>query len=388
MTNPQRFLNRVLVFLLLAAGVAGALHAVIWRSFVHNPALNGLILGMLLVGIAYNIRRILLLKPEARWIEAFRTNQPGLSLQDPPQIIAPVASVLTTRDRRGRQSLSALSLRYLLDSISSRLDESRDIARYFTGLLIFLGLLGTFWGLLTTMATIGDIIGSLRLSGGDLVAIFEDMKRGLAAPLQGMGTAFSASLFGLAGSLVLGFLDLQATQAQNAFYNDLEEWLSSLTRLGAIEGTGLGEHAVGPALPSYVQAMLQQTGENLERLERSVSRAEEGRNRLDTTLAALVQHMGALGDRLGREQELLQRLAQSQEMIAERLSRRIDGGGAAHALDESTRGHIRNTDLQLGRLVEELGRGREEMTRELRGEIKLVARTIALAAGEPQAIRD
>ena len=388
MTNPQRFLNRVLVFLLFAVGVAGALHTVIWRSFVHNPALNGLILGMLLVGIAYNIRRILLLKPEARWIEAFRTNQPGLSLQDPPQIIAPVASVLTTRDRRGRQSLSALSLRYLLDSISSRLDESRDIARYFTGLLIFLGLLGTFWGLLTTMATIGDIIGSLRLTGGDLVAIFEDMKRGLAAPLQGMGTAFSASLFGLAGSLVLGFLDLQATQAQNAFYNDLEEWLSSLTRLGAIEGPGLGESPVGPALPSYVQAMLQQTGENLERLERSVSRAEEGRGRLDTTLAALVQHMGALGDRLGREQELLQRLAQSQEAIAERLSRRVDGAGTAHAIDEATRGHIRNTDLQLGRLVEELGRGREEITRELRGEIKLVARTIALAAGEPQAIRD
>ncbi|HMR32162.1 MAG TPA: flagellar motor protein MotA [Geminicoccaceae bacterium] len=387
MTNPQRFLNRVLVFLLLTAGVAGALHTVIWRSFTHNPALNGLILGMLLVGIAYNIRRILLLKPEARWIEAFRTNQPGLSLQDPPQIIAPVASVLTTRDRRGRQSLSALSLRYLLDSISSRLDESRDIARYFTGLLIFLGLLGTFWGLLTTMATIGDIIGSLRLSG-DLVAIFEDMKRGLAAPLQGMGTAFSASLFGLAGSLVLGFLDLQATQAQNAFYNDLEEWLSSLTRLGAIEGSGLGEPGGGPALPSYVQAMLQQTGENLERLERSVSRAEEGRGRLDATLAALVQHMGALGDRLGREQELLQRLAQSQEMIAERLTRRIEGPAVSQALDEATRGHIRNTDLQLARLVEELGRGRDEMTRELRGEIKLVARTIALAAGEPQAIRD
>jgi hypothetical protein len=298
-----------------------------------------------------------------------------------------VASVLSARDRRGRQSLSALSLRYLLDSISSRLDESRDIARYFTGLLIFLGLLGTFWGLLTTMATIGDVIGGLRLTGGDLVAIFEDMKLGLAAPLQGMGTAFSASLFGLAGSLVLGFLDLQATQAQNAFYNDLEEWLSSLTRLGAIDAH-VGEPAGGPALPSYVQAMLQQTGENLERLERSVSRAEEGRGRLDATLTSLVQHMGTLGDRMGREQELLQRLAQSQEMIAERLSRRADGVAAGPVLDEATRSHIRNTDLQLGRLVEELGRGREEMTRELRGEIKLVARTIALAAGEPQAIRD
>jgi len=202
-----------------------------------------------------------------------------------------------------------------------------------------------------------------------------------------MGTAFSASLFGLAGSLVLGFLDLQATQAQNAFYNDLEEWLSSLTRLGAIDTPHLGEPAIGPALPSYVQAMLQQTSENLERLERSVSRSEEGRHRLDATLAALAERIGALGDRMGQEQELLQRLAQSQELIAERVSRR-EGVGTSPPLDEATRGHIRNTDLQLGRLVEELSRGREEMTRELRGEIKLVARTIALAAGEPQAIRD
>jgi hypothetical protein len=382
MTNPQRFLNRVLVFLALTAIVAVALYDVIWLAFSHNPALNGLIMGALLIGIAFNIHRIRLLKPETRWIEAFRTNQPGLSLQDPPQIIAPVATALSGRERRGRQSLSAISLRHLLDSISTRLDESRDIARYLTGLLIFLGLLGTFWGLLKTMASIADVIGGLSLSGSDLVGIFDELKAGLSAPLQGMGTAFSASLFGLAGSLVLGFLDLQATQAQTAFHNDLEEWLSGLTRLSGIEGAQHGEVATGPALPTYVQAMLQQNSENLERLERSVSRAEEGRAKLESTLAALVDRLAAIGDHLGQEQQLLQRISEGQELIAERVSRRVDG---AVGLDEATRSHIRNTDLQLGRLVEELGRGREEMTRELRGEIKLVARTIALAAGEPPA---
>jgi hypothetical protein len=380
MTDPQRFLNRVLVFLALAVVVAAVLYDVIWLAFSHNPALNGLILAALLIGIGFNIRRILQLKPETQWIEAFRTNQPGLSLQDPPQIIAPVAAALSGRERRGRQSLTAISLRHLLDSISSRLDETRDIARYLTGLLIFLGLLGTFWGLLKTMASIADVIGGLSLTGTDLVGIFDELKAGLAAPLQGMGTAFSASLFGLAGSLVLGFLDLQASQAQAAFYNDLEEWLSGLTRLGGVETAQLGEVGAGPALPTYVQAMLQQTAENLERLERSVSRAEDGRGRLEGALGALAERLGTLADHLGREQALLQRISDSQEAIAERVSRRVDG---AVGLDEATRNHIRNTDLHLGRLVEELARGREEMTRELRGEIKLVARTIALAAGEP-----
>ncbi|HET6467598.1 MAG TPA: flagellar motor protein MotA [Geminicoccaceae bacterium] len=386
MTNPQRFINRVLVFLGLALILAAVLHQVIWRAFLHNPALNGLILSALLFGIGYNLRRIMRLKPEAQWIEMFRTNQPGLSIQEPPRLLAPVAASLSTRDRRGRAPLTPVSLRYFLDSISSRLDESRDIARYFTGLLIFLGLLGTFWGLLATMSSVGDVIAGLRLVSNDLEALFNDMKAGLAAPLTGMGTAFSASLFGLAGSLVLGFMDLQASQAQNAFYNDLEEWLSSLTRLGAAEGTGIVELPAGPPLPAYLQAMLQQTTENLERLERAVVRSEEGRNRLDVSLAGLNERLGSLGDHIQGERDLLRRLVDAHEAMAEHVLR--PGAPLAPLLDEATRTHIRNTDLQLGRLVEELGRSRDEMTRELRSEIKLVARTIAFAAGEAQIVRD
>jgi hypothetical protein len=385
MTNPQRFLNRVLVFLGLALLLTGLLYQVIWRAFLHNPALNGLIMSALLFGIGYNIRRIVRLKPEIRWIDLFRTNQPDVSLQDPPRLLAPVATLLA-RDRRGRASLSATSFRYFLDSISSRLDESRDIARYFTGLLIFLGLLGTFWGLLATMSSIGEVIAGLRLVSNDLEALFNDMKAGLAAPLTGMGTAFSASLFGLAGSLVLGFLDLQATQAQNSFYNDLEEWLSSLARLGAVEGPVLGELPAAAPLPAYLQAMMQQTSENLERLERVVVRSEEGRSRLDGTMAGLNERLAVLGDHLSHERELLRRLVDAHETLAEHFAR--PGGPAMPLLDEATRTHIRNTDLQLGRLVEELGRSRDEMTRELRSEIKLVARTIAFAAGEAQVVRD
>ncbi len=392
MTSPQRFLNRVLVFLLLAAVVAGALYDVIWRAFQHNPALNALILGMLLVGIVYNVRRILLLKPGVRWIEALRTNQPGMSMVEAPAIVAPVATLLSARDRRTRPSISAVSLRHLLDSISTRLDESRDIGRYFTGLLIFLGLLGTFWGLLQTMATIGDVIAGLQIGAGDFAVIFEDLKAGLAAPLRGMGTAFSASLFGLAGSLVLGFLDLQATQAQNAFYNDLEEWLTGLARLGGADGGQSGEATTLPppaaALPAYVQAMLQQTNEHLERFERQAGRHEEARVRLDGALMALVEQLGALGDRLAAEEALLQRIAETQEQIAERLTRRMDSGASNGLLDEATRTHIRNTDLRLAQLIEELSRGRDLMTDELRSEIKLVARTIAHAAGEPRLLKD
>src|SRR3954451_1665837 len=205
---PQRFIYRPLVFLVFVVVVVGALHQVIWTAFQHNPWLNGVILAILLFGIFFNIRRVLRLKPEARWIDAFRTNAPGFSLQDAPRLLAPIAAVLGERQRRSRTALSALSLRHLLDSISSRLDENRDIAVYLRNLLIFLGLLGTFWGLIQAIGAISGVVAGLTLGEGDLVSVFNELKTGLMQPLSVMDTAFSASLFCLAGSLVLGFLDL------------------------------------------------------------------------------------------------------------------------------------------------------------------------------------
>jgi hypothetical protein len=379
MSSPQRFINRMIVFLVLSAIVVATAYQVVFQTFMYNPVLNGLILGVLLLGIIYAFRRVIGLKPEIRWIEAFRASQPGFSLQAAPRLLAPVASVLGEQERRGRFVLPAMSARYLLDSISSRLDETRDISRYQVGLLIFLGLLGTFWGLLGTISSVGQVINELSVGEGDLVTVFDQLKAGLAAPMAGMGTAFSSSLFGLAGSLVLGFLDLQAGQAQNSFYNDVEEWFSGLTRLSGAEPL-LGASDV--SIPAYVQALLEQTAENLEGLQRSVARSEENQVAVHSGLVALTERLSALGDQIATEQALLARLISSQEELRPVLARlaEADGGG----VDEAMRNHIRNMDVYLARLLDETVQGRSQMTHELRSEIKMVARTIAAAAGEPR----
>ncbi|MFZ1428384.1 MAG: flagellar motor protein MotA [Geminicoccaceae bacterium] len=380
---PQRFIYRSILFLVFASLVGGVLHQVIWAAFLHNPWLNGVIMAILLFGIFFNIRRILRLRPEARWIDAFRTSAPGFSLQDAPRLLAPIAAVLGERQRRSRTALTAVSLRHLLDSIGSRLDENRDISAYLRNLLIFLGLLGTFWGLIQAIGAIGGVISSLTVGSGDFVAVFNEFKAGLLQPLQGMGTAFSASLFGLAGSLVLGFLDLQASQAEQHFSNELEEWLSGITRLAAPEG-GLPEIGGGPALPAYLSALLQQTADNLDGLQQAMGRSESERGMLQGSLGQLNHTLGTLSDRLGREQDMLERMVGSQQALLQHLAQRGDTGG----LDQTTRDHIRNTDIQLGRLLDEMARGRVELSRELRNEIKLVARTIAIVAGEPQVVGD
>lgn len=229
LTPPGLFLIRMLIFLTLVAFLTAILHQQLMVSFMTNPGLNALIVGVLGVGILYAFRQVLRLYPEVRWVNAFRISDPGLSISHQPVLLAPMATML--RDRTGALSLSTASMRSLMDSIGSRLDEARDTGRYMVGLLVFLGLLGTFWGLLETIRSVGGVIGSLDTSGGESVAVFDELKSGLAAPLKGMGTAFSSSLLGLSGSLVLGFLELQASHAHNRFYNELEEWLSGITEL-------------------------------------------------------------------------------------------------------------------------------------------------------------
>ena len=228
MSLPKRFLTRMTMF--LAAAFVGVffIFPMLREAFLANPALNGMILGALVIGIVFIFRMVLMLNPEVAWIENYRQGSPSTK---PPRLLGPMAAMIGENGEK--LSLSTLSLRSLLDSISARLDESRDISRYLIGLLIFLGLLGTFWGLLETVASVGGVIASLEMPSTELNTAFRDLKSGLEAPLSGMGTAFSSSLFGLAGSLVLGFLDLQAGQAQNRFYNELEEWLASQTHLSS-----------------------------------------------------------------------------------------------------------------------------------------------------------
>jgi hypothetical protein len=240
LTRPQIFLWRMSLFLILAVllviildGQTGQLRA----SFMANPGLNALIIGVLLVGIVYAFRQVLRLYPEIAWVNNFRISDPGLTTEKTtPVLLAPMATML--RDRTGHLSLATGATRSLLDSVASRLEEQRETTRYLVGLLIFLGLLGTFWGLLETVSTVGTTIGALDTNAGDNVLLFDQLKEGLAGPLKGMGTAFSASMFGLSGSLILGFLDLQAGHAQGRFYNELEDWLSGITELQLAEAPG------------------------------------------------------------------------------------------------------------------------------------------------------
>ena len=348
-------------------------------AFLANVPLNGLILGVLLLGIVYNFRQVTMLNPEVAWIESFRYNQPTPSQSKAPKLLAPMATMLG--ERKERLSLSAFSMRSLLDGIQSRLDESRDISRYVIGLLIFLGLLGTFWGLLDTVASIRGVISSLSIGSGDVNTVFSDLKSGLNAPLSGMGTAFSSSLFGLGGSLVLGFLDLQGGQAQNHFFTQLEDWLSSLTRLSSGILPGDGDHGV----PAYVQALLEQTAESLENLQVTLARGEESRISSNTTMVVLVEKLGTLTDHMQTEQALMMQLAESQTELKNILARLADRvGHSATGMDEATRTHIRNLDVYVARLLEELSAGRDDIIHQVRSEIKLLARTIAAIAEEAE----
>ncbi len=254
MSNPRHSLFWMGVYLVTVAVICTLLFVPLREAFMANWGFNGLIIGVLLVGIAINVRHVLVLQPEIEWIKLFRTGETGLSIAHEPRLLKPLARHISGL-RKDRFRLSALSLRTVLDGIRERLDESRDISRYITGTLIFLGLLGTFWGLLGTIATVGQVINGLDVGNRDFAAVFQDLKSGLQAPLDGMGTAFSSSLFGLGGSLVLGFLDIQAGHAQNRFFNGLEEWLSGVTQLVNAPGmrpakTDEEEDTVTPEDPS------------------------------------------------------------------------------------------------------------------------------------------
>ena len=315
LSSPRIFLVRMLVFLVLCALVTVVLYKQIMLAFFANPGLNALIGMVLLVGTILSFRQVIRLYPEVAWVNNFRIADPGLALDQRPALLAPMAAILGG-ERTGRMTISQQTMRHLLDSIATRLDEARDISRYMTGLLVFLGLLGTFWGLIETVGSVGKIIDGLKV-GGDASALFDTLKEGLAAPLGGMGISFSSSLFGLAGSLILGFLDLQSSQAQNRFYTDLEDWLASTVReySGDPAGTGTGI-AVGGELQSTI-----------ERLRASME--ESGGNRgTSTAMANLAEAIQGLVAHMRTEQQMIREWADGQgeqnreiKKLLERISR-------------------------------------------------------------------
>jgi hypothetical protein len=293
LSSPRIFLIRMLVFLVLCGLVMTVLYKQIVVAFFANPGLNALIGAVLAIGIILSFRQVIRLYPEVAWVNNFRISDPGLALDRRPTLLAPMAAILGG-ERTGRMTISQQTMRHLLDSIATRLDEARDISRYMTGLLVFLGLLGTFWGLIETVGSVGKVIDGLKV-GGDAGALFDALKDGLAAPLSGMGISFSSSLFGLAGSLILGFLDLQSSQAQNRFYTDLEDWLASTVK----EYSGETAPVAAAAVPAELQ-------DAIERLRRSI---EDGTSNRGTTTA-----MANLADAI---QSLVAHMRSEQEMIRE-----------------------------------------------------------------------
>jgi len=301
LSSPRIFIVRMVVFLTVCALVVIVLYKQIWTAFLANAVLNGVIIFVLAIGIALAFRQVIRLFPEIDWVNGFRLADPGLAVERPPVLLAPMAVLL--RDRVGRMAISAQVMRGILDSIAARLDEARDTSRYMTALLVFLGLLGTFWGLIETMGSIGNVINSLK-PGGDAAAIFESLKEGLAAPLGGIGIAFSASLFGLAGSLVLGFLDLQTSQAQNRFYTELEDWLSTTVR-----DLGVGSDAA-VALPA-AGAVSGDLRAAIDRLREAITNG--GSNRATTTaMANLAEAIQGLVHHMRSEQQMIRDWVDSQ----------------------------------------------------------------------------
>jgi hypothetical protein len=304
--SPRIFLFRMLVFVVLCGLIAYVLQAQIIKAFLANPWLNALIIGVLGIGIIMSFHQVIRLFAEVTWVNGFRRSDPALAAKRAPSLLAPMAAILGS-ERADRVAISAQTMRAFLDSLATRLDEGRDISRYLTGLLVFLGLLGTFWGLIETVGSVGAIINNLQVNG-DPGTVFDALKEGLAAPLGGMGISFSSSLFGLAGSLVLGFLDLQTSQAQNRFYTGLEDWLAT-----TVQDLGVNAASGGGALAASAAGAI-------DRLRQAVG--EAGTSKATTTaMANLAEAIQGLVHHMRTEQQMIRDWAEEQSKLNRDLRR-------------------------------------------------------------------
>ena len=305
LTSPRIFLVRMLVFLILCGLIAFVLQRQIINAFMANPWLNALIVAVLLIGIILAFHQVIRLFSEVSWVNSFR--RADAKPARTPALLAPMAAMLGGA-RTDRVAISAQTMRAFLDSLATRLDEARDISRYLTGLLVFLGLLGTFWGLIETVGSVGNIINSLK-AGGDADSVFDALKEGLAAPLGGMGISFSSSLFGLAGSLILGFLDLQTSQAQNRFYTNLEDWLATTVQDLGVGVAGNGASAMPPEILNVIERLRQSIGDSGASKATTVAMAN-----LAEAIQGLIHHMRS-------EQQMIRDWADDQAKLHRELRR-------------------------------------------------------------------
>lgn len=350
--------------------------------FLANPYLNGVIAFVFLIGVLACFLQVIQLITSVNWIEGFIEGRPGHEITRAPRLLAPLASLLRARGKR--MKISTSSARSILESVVTRIEEARDITRYIVNLLIFLGLLGTFYGLATTVPAVVETIRSLAPQDGEGgVEVFTRLMTGLESQLGGMGTAFSSSLLGLAGSLVVGLLELFAGHGQNRFYRELEEWLSTITRLGfsAAEAADTGE----PGESAVLVGALDQMAQQMDTLQGMVARSETERVETEERLAGLAQAMDRLSERLSERLEsdaqsvgatarALGQIAEGQERMITVLEGREEEGGAH--MDAESRMRLRSIDVQLLRILEEISAGRQETLSDLRGDLAALTRAI------------
>ncbi|MET4102475.1 hypothetical protein ABIE58_001909 [Roseovarius sp. MBR-78] len=373
----------VLMLIVLALTGAGAVLALprVMPVFEANPWLNGFIFFVFVLGVIATFWQVVQLIGSARWIEGFAAQVPGHDLTRPPSLLAPLATMLRGRGRR--MQIASSSARSILDSVAQRIDEAREITRYIVSLLIFLGLLGTFYGLATTIPAVVDTIRSLAPQPGEEgVDIFNRLMTGLEAQLGGMGVAFASSLLGLSGSLVVGLLELFAGHGQNRFYRELEEWISTITRLGFAEGEGEGGGAA-----HVLDAMAEQMGEQMDTLQGLFAQSEMGRAVTDEKLGVLADSIERLTHRMSDQnpvQVALLRVAEGQERLMEAIEARETSEG----LDAESRMRLRSIDVQMLRILEEISAGRQETMTELRADLAALTRLMGQARGAtPRPVR-
>lgn len=316
--HPRIHLMHMTVFALVVAVVVAVLYRGIQNAFMANVGLNALIVGTLFLGIIYAFMKVWRLVPEINWVNGFRAGLTNAENAARPVLLAPMATLLG--DQQERAMLSTNAMRSLLDSLASRLDESRDLMRYLVGLLIFLGLLGTFWGLLTTVTSIGDAISALDVSAGQSSSMFQELKNGLQRPLSGMGLSFASSLFGLAGSLILGFFDLKLSQAQNRFYHNLEDWLSTITDVGAGEIPQASAPQVARLDVQSLQRGIDRLGHMLEQRGTGGGGAGPNSNQ-GNSLEELADAVASLVQQMREEQKTMRQWAQSQQVQQNEIQR-------------------------------------------------------------------
>ncbi len=370
-SQPVRQIFLMLVVLVLVAIGAYLAFPRVAPVFLANPFLNGFIALVFLIGVCACFWQVLQLVYSVNWIVAFASGESAHSQMSAPRLLAPLAALLRTRGKR--MQISSSSARSILDSVATRIDELRDITRYIVNLLIFLGLLGTFFGLATTVPAVVDTIRSLAPTEGEGgMAVFQRLMTGLEAQLGGMGVAFSSSLLGLAGSLVVGLLELFAGHGQNRFYRELEEWLSTITRLGFSTGDSEGSGS-----QDAVVAVLDHMAEQMESLQRIFSQSDAGRLKVDERLGQLADSVERMTERLDQTDagaSALNRIADGQAKLVEALEEQVNSG--AGQMDAESRMRLRSIDVQLLRILEEMSAGRQETTSDLRTEISALTKAV------------